>query len=75
MKRVGKIWLAAIMTIGLFLVFSVVSAAGLGAKLSGRILLQTESHGEAWYVNPVNQERYYLGRASDAFDLMKQLGQ
>jgi hypothetical protein len=42
--------------------------------LSGRILLQVQSHGEAWYVNPADQKRYYLGRPADAFELMKKLG-
>jgi hypothetical protein len=46
----------------------------LRAKLSGRILLQVQSHGEAWYVNPVNLKRYYLGRPADAFEIMRKLG-
>lgn len=44
------------------------------ATLDGRILLQVESHGEAWYVNPLDHERYYLGRPADAYDLMRKLG-
>lgn len=43
-------------------------------KMSGYILLQVESKGEAWYVNPSNKKRYYLGRPSHAFNLMKSLG-
>jgi len=46
----------------------------LSARLFGRILLQVESHGEAWYVNPENNRRYYLGRPSDAFSIMRELG-
>ena len=42
--------------------------------LSGRILLQVESHGEAWYVNPINSQRYYLGRPDDAYSVMRNLG-
>lgn len=38
----------------------------LPERLTGRILLQVESHGEAWYVNQTNLKRYYLGRPSDA---------
>jgi hypothetical protein len=53
---------------------SVVHAETLAASLSGRILLQVEQHGEAWYVNPANHQRYYLGRPSDAFSLMRDLG-
>jgi len=49
-------------------------ASGLSGKLSGRILLQVESKGEAWYVNPKNEYRYYLGRPNDAFEIMRELG-
>lgn len=52
----------------------VVDAATLGQKLSGKILLNVEKNGEAWYVYPVNNNRYYLGRPSDAFRVMRELG-
>lgn len=39
--------------------------------LDGKICLQTEEHGEAWYIDPVSRQRYYLGRPADAFRLMK----
>ncbi|MFH0820129.1 MAG: thrombospondin type 3 repeat-containing protein [bacterium] len=51
-----------------------VLAATLGQKLAGKIMLQVESHGGAWYINPANLERYYLGRPADAFQIMKTLG-
>lgn len=40
----------------------------------GRIFLQAEGNGEAWYINPVNRQRYYLSRPSDAFAIMRALG-
>jgi len=43
-------------------------------QLEGRILLQVESHGEAWYLNPNDRKRYYLGRPNDAFAIMRALG-
>ncbi|KKQ61240.1 MAG: hypothetical protein US81_C0008G0002 [Parcubacteria group bacterium GW2011_GWE2_38_18] len=49
-------------------------AESLASKLRGRILIDVESHGEAWYVNPSNLQRYYLGRPADAFSIMRQLG-
>lgn len=49
-------------------------AADLSQAMSGRILLQVEQNGEAWYVYPKNNERYFLGRPSDAFNIMRQLG-
>jgi len=44
------------------------------ASLNGRILLQVEDKGQAWYVYPVNGYRYYLGRPDDAFNVMRSLG-
>ncbi len=43
-------------------------------KFAGRILLQVEANGEAWYVNPVDLKRYFLGRPSDAFGVMRAQG-
>lgn len=48
--------------------------AGLGQTLSGKILLQVEQSGEAWYVYPETAERYYLGRPDDAYTIMRHLG-
>lgn len=44
------------------------------SRLSGRILLDVEKNGEAWYVFPVDLKRYFLKRPSDALSLMKKLG-
>ena len=46
----------------------------LTARLQGKILLQVEQHGEAWYINPTENKRYYLGRAMDAFQIMRDFG-
>lgn len=46
----------------------------LARKLAGKILLQVQAKGEAWYINPVNLKRYYLGRPADAFAAMRGLG-
>lgn len=40
----------------------------------GKIFIQVEENGEAWYINPVNSKRYYLGRPIDAFNVMRNLG-
>ena len=50
------------------------AAADLGKQTAGRILLQVEAHGEAWYVNPADAKRYYLGRPIEALNLMKKIG-
>lgn len=43
-------------------------------RLKGSILLSVEENGEAWYVNPTDEKRYYLGRPADAFNIMRGLG-
>ncbi|OGF34519.1 hypothetical protein A2303_02670 [Candidatus Falkowbacteria bacterium RIFOXYB2_FULL_47_14] len=40
---------------------------------AGRIFIQTEENGEAWYVNPGDRQRYYLGRPEDAWEIMRRL--
>jgi len=50
-----------------------VKSASLSQKLSGRILLNVEGYGEAWYINPADNRRYYLGRPDDAFRIMREL--
>lgn len=40
----------------------------------GKIFLQVEEKGEAWYVNPDNLKRYFLGRPKDALNVMSKLG-
>jgi hypothetical protein len=44
------------------------------AGRKGKIFLQAESRGEAWYINPADGKRYFLARPADAFNIMRQLG-
>ena len=46
----------------------------LAKRLAGRILLQVQDHGKAWYVSPVDYQRYYLGSPADAVQVMRKLG-
>lgn len=71
-KNLSKL-LIFILILG-FLPLNYSDAADIATRLKGLILLQVESNGEAWYVNPDNEKRYYLGRPADAFILMKELG-
>lgn len=50
------------------------NAASLASVLKGKILLQTDAHGEAWYVYPNDLKRYFLGRPDDAYTIMRKLG-
>ncbi|MBI4272665.1 hypothetical protein HY621_02330 [Candidatus Uhrbacteria bacterium] len=47
---------------------------GFTKKQAGKILLQVEQNGEAWYVHPKELKRYYLGRPAYAFDVMRKTG-
>ena len=40
-------------------------------SLKGKILLQVEASGEAWYVNPKNGYRYYMKDGAAAYSLMR----
>jgi hypothetical protein len=51
-----------------------VYAEDLATRLAGRILLQVEEHGQAWYVDPETKTRAFLGRPNDAFLVMKEFG-
>lgn len=46
----------------------------LSNKLSGKILLQVENKGQAWYVNPSDKKRYYMADGDQAYNIMKSLG-
>lgn len=48
--------------------------ASTNIKLKGYILLQVESVGEAWYVNPVDGKRYYMKDGATAYELMRKFG-
>ncbi|OGY41089.1 MAG: hypothetical protein A2Y82_01655 [Candidatus Buchananbacteria bacterium RBG_13_36_9] len=43
-------------------------------RLSGRILLQVQQHGEAWYIYPKTKKRYYLKDGAAAYEIMRYLG-
>lgn len=48
--------------------------AELVNRLKGRILLQVEERGEAWYINPVDGLRYYMKDGVAAYKLMRTMG-
>lgn len=43
-------------------------------RLKGKILLQVESKGQAWYVNPKDGKRYYMADGNSAYQVMNNLG-
>ncbi len=50
------------------------AAGSLSARLKGYVLLQVQANGEAWYVNPTDEKRWYLKDGSAAYQIMRALG-
>jgi hypothetical protein len=44
------------------------------SAMSGKILLDVEDSGKAYYINPLNKKAYFLDRPKDAFRVMRELG-
>ncbi|HMB65357.1 MAG TPA: C39 family peptidase [Patescibacteria group bacterium] len=63
---------ATLILLLLLLIFPAEKIRG-ASPVSGRILLQVEESGQAWYVHPKNQKRHFLGRPADAFRIMREL--
>ncbi len=45
--------------------------SALAERLHGRILLQVEEHGEAYYVRSTDSKRYYMKDGSVAYEMMR----
>jgi hypothetical protein len=43
-------------------------------RILGRIILDVEDSGRAYYIYPKDRKKYYLGRPADAFRIMRELG-
>jgi len=50
------------------------AASALANRVKGKVLLQTQANGEAWYVSPSDKKRYYLRDGEASFRIMKSLG-
>jgi hypothetical protein len=44
------------------------------STVTGKILIDVEDSGKAYYIYPVDNRAYYLGRPKDAFAIMRNLG-
>jgi len=56
-----------------YITSTVKNSALLTNRLKGRIVIQTESRGEAWYINPSDGFRYYLANGEAAYTIMRNL--
>ncbi|MDP2755509.1 MAG: hypothetical protein Q8P40_14120, partial [Nitrospirota bacterium] len=52
----------------------IVSRAAYPDHVLGKILIDVDDYGKAYYICPKDKKRYYLGKPDDAFAVMKQLG-
>ncbi|MBD3251513.1 SH3 domain-containing protein [Candidatus Uhrbacteria bacterium] len=48
--------------------------AGILNNVRGYILLQVENHGEAWYVDPITDKRFYMKDGPTAYQMMRSFG-
>lgn len=46
---------------------------GYGNQQKGRLLIAVEGNKEAWYVNPSDGKRYFLGHPGDAYKAMRSI--
>ncbi len=71
-----KLFYIFLVVIGVSVLFPHASfaAENLGESLSGRIVLQVQQNGEAWYIDPADKKRHSLGWPADAFAVMRERG-
>jgi uncharacterized protein YkwD len=53
---------------------SVCASNSSASRLKGKILLQVQQHGEAWYIYPKTCRRIYLKDGAAAYEIMRYLG-
>lgn len=58
---------------GLFFLLTANNAQA-ASNLSGRILLQVQDRGQAWYVSPANSQRYEINSSNESFRNLIKLG-
>jgi len=73
MRKLTTIFVIGIAGVLLFIPTFSFAQTNLANRLAGKILLQVESSGEAWYVHPDTKKRHSLGRPSDAFKIMQEV--
>jgi hypothetical protein len=49
-------------------------ATSVASIVKGKILIQVESKGEAWYVEPKTGNRYYMANGDAAYSIMRNFG-
>ncbi len=73
LMRLSLFLLTFALAMGLLVVAGPVSAATVGERTAGRILIDVPRPGDAWYIAPKTKERYYLGATVDAYATIVQM--
>jgi hypothetical protein len=71
MKNILKLFIISAL---LIIPISQVKAETIANRLKGKILLQVESHGEAYYIHPTSSTAYYMANGDEAYNIMRDLG-
>lgn len=71
MKNILKIFVISAL---LIIPLSQIKAETIANRLKGQILLQVESHGEAYYIHPTSSTAYYMANGDEAYNIMRDLG-
>lgn len=71
MKKITKAILVFILMLS---PVTMLRAETMANRLKGRIIIQTESKGEAYYVHPTSTDAYYMANGDEAYKVMRNLG-
>lgn len=74
MKKIYFISFISVLSLYFFLFPKESLAASNINNTKGYILLQVESHGEAWYVDPVSLKRSYMKDGDAAYEMLRRFG-
>ncbi|MEI7498004.1 MAG: CAP domain-containing protein [Candidatus Falkowbacteria bacterium] len=72
--RQVKYLLFLLLSFSIFCPPTILRAETLAERLRGRILIQVEGKGQAWYINPTDQKRYFLSNLPDTLQVISQVG-
>lgn len=72
MKKIAFVILFVFVVLGTDIPLSAIAVV-LPEITSGNFVIQPESHGELWYINPSNFHRYYLNDETSAVDILNEL--
>lgn len=73
-KSIKKSILVFCSLTGILFFSQIASAESVLDRVKGYILLQVQQHGEAWYINPTDNHRYYMKDGGTAYEMLRTFG-